>query len=364
MRRIILVLMLEMIFSGFIQAEEISQSTKTVKAPKLKLLWKKEFDGEVKCFAAFHDGSYIAVGVDKSEYGKKIYKNEIILLNEVGEKLWTKELRGNWTVRAFGNKNPVIIVDTYGEVRIYDWKGNIIWQKHDIGVPIISPNDKYIVTVHNGLEGVTPRGIKLYDMEGDMLWKYNPHEDKLILFEAIFMSDELISIVGIPYAGKEYKGNIGKMVPMGYPGKVVVMRVPTGEKLYETTYECNKKVSQILDLNYDLPKNELKLILSSYPQNEEIIVPLPSKIREGNFDNNQCKEDSGGKLNIKISSSAELLRGRDIIESDLFIVKKIAIKFRDREFNTIKEFKKFKETSSDVLRHPALMKSTLGFYRK
>jgi len=355
------------IFSGFIQAEEIIQSRETAKEPELKLLWKKEFDGDIKSFAAFHDGSYIAVGIDKSDHERKIYWNEIILLNETGKELWTKELQGNWTVRAFGNKNPVTIVDTYGEIRIYDWKGNIIWQKHDIGTAIISPKDKYIATVHNGIEGVTPQGIKLYDMEGNMLWGYNPREDELVLFDAIFLNERFMAAVGVPFIEKRYEDNDGQLVAIPiktYPGKVVVMSISNGAKIYEMTYEYSSADSRILDLNYDLLRNELRVVLSSYPQDGEIIVPLPSKIREDKFDDNQRKENLAGRLNIKISTSTELLWGRDIIESGLFIVKKIAIKFRDREFDNIKEFKKFKKSSSDILRHPALMKSTIGFYRK
>ena len=253
MKKMMLILVMGMIFCrGIIDAEEVTKSTGTIKKPRLKLLWKKEFDGEVKCFSAFHDGSYIAVGMDKSklneEKSKYIYKkSEIILLDRKGKELWRREIGERLGLVKLGNTRPLVIVTNYQKIWVYDEEGNLIWEqfsKWTQGIPIISPDDKYIATVHTGIEGVTPRGLTVFDIKGNKLWNYNPVSSLNVVFipfNAIFINRDMVAIVVSPICHHE---NSKKIVP-DTSGKVIVFEVNNGKKIYEDTFEYLQDVYEI-----------------------------------------------------------------------------------------------------------------------
>ena len=345
MKKMILIMMLGMIFCrGIIQAEEIKKSTETVKQ-KLKLLWKKEFDGEIKSFAVFHDGSYIAVELNSSDYEKGVKKVEICLLDKEGKELWRKE--ENWAIKGFGNKSPILIVTNYRETKIFDIEGNLIWDKKVYGKPIISPNDKYIATIHTGIEGVTPRGLTVFDIKGNKLWNYNPMK----FFNAIFITDDLIAVVKPPVCRLK-----GKKVVREAPGDVEILRVSDGRKLYTDTFEYLTVVFEV-KLDYDMDKNVLKIFLGGYPKDGEVNIFLPIKIE---IDNREIRRFRNQLL------------GNHVIETDLFVVKVVKITFEERKFNSVKELSEFKKSIfktlprylTHMLRHPNLFKTTIAFYRK
>jgi len=277
MRNIILILMLGVIFSGFIQAEEVIQSTVTAKK-ELKLQWKKTFDGEIKNFVPSENGNYIAVSVDKSELKDKF--SGINFLDREGNVIWQKNLKYDWKIRGIVDKSTSAIIVPKGPqrgVKIYDKQGKIKWDsKGKWGLPIISPNGKYIAMVDDGVAEGTPN-IRVYDTEGNKLWNHDP---KVFPSNAFFINDEFLAVVKVPFIRKEHEMRNGKsdvISTKAYPGEVVLFRAVDGKKVWKTTYKYDMRVGQILKLEYDIAKNEIKVFLDSYPKNGVVNIPLKAE---------------------------------------------------------------------------------------
>ena len=267
MKKMMLILVMGMIFCrGIIDAEEVTKSTGTIKKPKLKLLWKKEFDGEVHSFCAFYDGSYVAVAVKPNQ--KMKYKGGIILLDKEGKKIWEKN--ENFAVKGFAKKHPWVIVTNYDETRLLDINGKIIWKKKVQGSPIISPNDKYIATIHTGIEGVTPRGLTVFDIKGNKLWNYNPMK----FLNAQFLSDEKIILISVDiYGGAFYESSILKKVDKT-KGDVIIFESKNGEVVYRDKIEVPFPVYEIK--NIDLIKGNIVKV--DFGEDGKLLIALKENI--------------------------------------------------------------------------------------
>jgi len=267
MRNIILILMLGVIFSGFIQAEEVIQSTVTAKK-ELKLQWKKTFDGEIKNFVPSENGNYIAVSVDKSELKDKF--SGINFLDREGNVIWQKNLKYDWKIRGIVDKSTAVIVIPKGPqraVKIYNKEGQLDWdseaKENRPGLPIISPSDKYIMIVHNGIEGVTPQGIKVYDIEGNELWRYKPE----YFFNADFLSDNEIILVSVEQYGIAQRNDNNK-------GYVEIREAETGEIKYEEKIDIPFEVPDIDYIDYHPDENSAEIIFGD----KKLLFDLKGKI--------------------------------------------------------------------------------------
>ena len=270
MRNIILILMLGVIFSGFIQAEEVIQSTVTAKKEP-ELLWKKEFDGDIRSFAVFHDGSYVAVSIDKGKWNwnKEKNKNEyvgtskLVLLNGYGKELWEGEVDKAMGGAKLGNSEPIVIWRGQNGISLYNKKGKLMWVRQDMGSSIISPNNKYIAMVHNGIEGVTPQGIKVYDIEGNELWRYKPDN----FFNADFLSDNEIILVSVEQYGIAHRIDNNK-------GFVEIREAETGEIKYEEKIDIPFEVPDIDYIDYHPDENSAEIIFGD----KKLLFDLKGKI--------------------------------------------------------------------------------------
>jgi len=278
MRKIILIFMIGLISYGFTRAEEVTRSTETAKKPELKLLWNKTFDGEIKSFAVFHDGGYVAASINRGrwiwnkEKGKNEYvgTSKIVLLNEYGKELWRREVSKPMGGVKLGNVEPIVVWRGQNEINVYNKKGELMWVRQLIGFSIISPNDKYIATIHTGIEGVTPRGLTVFDIEGNKLWNYNPMK----FFNAQFLSDEKIILISVDiYGGAFYERSILKRVDKT-KGDVIIFESKNGEVVYRDKIEVPFPVYEIK--NIELIKGNIVKV--DFGEDGKLLIALKENI--------------------------------------------------------------------------------------
>ena len=319
MKKLILILMLGVIFSGFIQAEKVTQSTEIAKKSEPKLLWTKEFDGEIKSFAASYDGKYIAVGVDKSKLNKDkseyIYtKTDVVLLNKLGKEIGKKEIDIKLGLIKLGNKRAFIVASNYRKLKVFDFKEKIIWETVSPGIPMISPEDNYIATIDDGTGGDSSAGLKVYDVNGNLLWKYNPEK----FCGATFLGDDKIVFISFDdYGSSIYKDGVMQKIEKTR-GALKIFTTSSGEVIYETIFEIPFPIYLIVNIDIDTKKNIIDLLCRATDTYKNIIINLPSNlVATGNI---QKESLSSNKLYPSSNKGAVY---RDTFESDSFILKKL-----------------------------------------